>query len=46
MDNHDNICVMNEFSLVKNLDDNVQVKSDSSVDMLYLEDVTLIVNNL
>jgi len=42
----DNICVINEYSLVKNLYSDMLVESDSLVDMSSLEYVTLIINNL
>jgi len=44
--NHDNVCVVNEYSLVNNLDNGVLVESDSLIDMPSLENVALIVNIL
>jgi len=44
MDSHDNIFVVNGFLFLRIMV--VVVKFDSLVGMLYLEDVTLIVNNL
>jgi len=44
VDNYDNICAMNESYLVKNLDDDVLVESDSLTNMPPLEDIILIVN--
>jgi len=46
VDNHDNICVVNESYLVNNLDGCVQVKFYSLTGVLSLEDVNSIVNNL
>jgi len=39
-DNHNNICVVNGSSLVKNLDGGLQEKFDSLAGMFPLEDVT------
>jgi len=44
--NHDNICVVNESSLAKNIDGSVFMKYDSLAGTHSLENVTLIVNSL
>jgi len=46
MINHDNICVVNGSSLVKNLDGVVLVEYDFLADVFFLEDVTLVVNRV
>lgn len=45
-DDHDNICVVNESSLVKNLDGGILVEYNSLASMPHLEDSSPIINNL
>jgi len=40
------ICIVNEYSFVKDVDDDVLVEFDFLIDMSFMEDVTLIVNSL